>query len=117
MAYIVEHQYSLFDEPTSTYNPGDWIDRPGQELTFDQACQMVGQLIVTDKSTESHAWYKVERLENVIERDGSRRLILYDGKPQRGLEDERYFKSGKVPYCGGKFPYRAYRLPDMAVTV
>lgn len=113
MAYIVEHQYSLFDDPAATtYNPGDWIDKPGQELTFDQACQMVGQLIVSDYSTESQKAYKVVLLEDVIECRGNRRLILYDGKPQRGLEDEHYFKSGKVPYCGGRFPYRAYRLPE-----
>lgn len=105
-------QLSLFDSfPAEQYLPGDWIDSPGQELTFYEACQMIGQLIVADKSTESHKWYKVVLLEDVIEHEGGRRLILYDGARQRGLEDERYFSTGKVLYCGGKHPYRVYRLP------
>ena len=104
MAYIAE-QLSLFDT-NEEHHPGEWIDAPGDEMTFQQASQMVGKLIVMDYSTESHKWYKVCRLERVSDCENGRRLILYDGKPQRGLADEMYFNKDL------RFHYRAYLLPE-----
>ena len=84
------------------YKPGDYVenDQIGQELTFDAITHEVGNLIVIDCSTESHAWYKVVMVESIhVYDNGTRRLIYYDGKRQRGLVDERYFdKSLRNPF-------------------
>lgn len=109
MAYIVEHQYSLFDRPSEPA-PGEWVKVHGPELSFDQITQMVGKLIVMDKSTESHEWFEVVRMEKIIWNDGGRRLIYYDGTRQRGLVDERYFTKARS-YCAS----RAYLLAGQCV--
>ncbi len=73
--------------------PGDIVNHPGRELTFDEVVQRVGQQIVYDQSTESHSWYKVVLVENVIlnPSTGCKRLILFDGDRQRLLVDEYDF--------------------------
>ena len=113
MAYVEEQQLSLFDllagaDPGP--QPGDWVEEHGPELTFEQTVQRLGELVVMDMSTESHAWYKVERLEQVIEHEGGRRLILYDGKHQRSLVNEMYFDKSLA-----RFPARAYLLAGQTI--
>ena len=89
-------------------NPGDWVEKEmlGSELTFDEITQMIGELIVMDKSTVSHEWYKVVLVEQIVmvENNTQRRLVYYDGVKQRGLVNEMYFNEN-IP-----FPARAYRL-------
>ncbi len=89
------------------HKAGDYVenDQLGQELTFDDITHEVGNLIVVDWSTESHAWYKIVMVEKIhVYEDGTRRLIFYDGKRQRGLVDERYFDKSL------RHPFKAWRL-------
>lgn len=105
-------QMSLMDLllPARTFKPGDWIEKEnvGEQITFDEITQMIGQLIVMDMSTVSHAWYKIVEVEQIVmvENNTQRRLIYYDGKGQRGLVNEMYFDE-KI-----RFPSRAYRLKN-----
>lgn len=103
----MEGQISLFDFLKKEFQPGDWIEEYciGRELTFEEIAGMVGELIVMDMSTESHNWYKVIQAEKIVVGDsGSRRLVYYDGKRQRGLVDEIYFDP-QMPH-----PDKAYTL-------
>ncbi|SEU22329.1 hypothetical protein SAMN05443270_3471 [Lacrimispora sphenoides] len=87
--------------------PGEYINsaRLGQELSFDEITHRVGNLIAIDCSTESRTWYKVVKIEEIYAyKDGTRRLIYYDGKRQRGLVDEAYFNKAR------RNPLRAWRL-------
>jgi hypothetical protein len=106
-----EGQLSIMDliAPTEKeFEPGDWIEEEnvGEQLTFDEITQMIGQLIVMDKSTASHVWYKVVMVEQIVmvENNTMRRLVYYDGVKQRGLVNEMYFNESM------QFPARAYRL-------
>lgn len=106
-----EGQLSLMDllaPTTNEFKPGDWIEAEnvGEQLTFDEITQMVNQLIVMDRSTVSHAWYKVVRVEKIVmvENNTQRRLVYYDGAKQRGMVNEMCFDE-TMP-----FPARAYRL-------
>lgn len=106
-----EGQLSLMDllAPTANeFKPGDWIEveNVGERLTFDQITQMINQLIVMDKSTASHAWYKVVMVEKIVmlENNTVRRLVYYNGGRQRCLVNEYYFDETM------QFPARAYRL-------
>ena len=92
--------FDMLDEP----EPGQWVTAIGPEISFDDICNRVGQIIILDKSTESHKWYKAVRVERIIWNDDSncRRLIYYDGARQRGLVNEYYFE------WGGQ---KAYALP------
>lgn len=86
---------------------GSWVEKDmlGDELTFDDITNMVGELIIMDMSTESHEWYKVERVEAIIDSsDGKRHLRTYDGSKQRGTVNEIFFNKG----CHN--PHRAWRL-------
>ena len=104
-------QLSLMDllaPTTNEFKSGDWIEAEnvGEQLTFDEIAQMIGQLIVMDKSTASHEWYKVVMVEQIVmvENNTMRRLVYYDGIKQRGLVNEMYFDETI------RFPARAYRL-------
>lgn len=105
-----EGQMSLMDlfQQQKTFNAGDWIEieNVGEQLTFDEITKMIGRLIVMDKSTVSHAWYKAVRVERIVmvENNTQRRLVYYDGTTQRGLVNEMYFDE-KI-----SFPARAYKL-------
>lgn len=104
-----EGRISLMDllAPTANeFKPGDWIEKEnvGEQLTFDQITQMVNQLIVMDKSTASHEWYKVVMVERIVMDNTQRRLVYYDGVKQRGMVNEMYFDETM------RFPARAYRL-------
>lgn len=95
MSAAFQGQYTLFndilngDEPA----PGTWVETHGRELTFDEIARRVNQVIIMDKSTKSHAWYKAVLVERIAETEDGRRLIYYDGKKQRGLVNEIYFKN------------------------
>lgn len=87
--------------------PGSWVEKDmlGDELTFDEITNMVGELIVMDLSTESHEWYKVEKVEEIFNgTDGKRHLRTYDGSKQRGSVNEIFFDKNQHR------PQRAWRL-------
>lgn len=44
-------QIGLFDDELL---PGTWVKTHGRELTFDEVTKRVGQMIIMDKSTETH---------------------------------------------------------------
>lgn len=78
--------------------PGTWVeeDMLGNELTFDEITNMVGEIIIIDQSTESHAWYKAARVERIaIDENGDRRLVYFDGTKQRGIISEMYFDESR----------------------
>lgn len=101
-------QISIFDILQEKEPPkaGTWIesDMLGEQMTFDEIAESIGKLIVMDLSTVSHAWYKVVLVEKIIEYEGTRRLIYYDGVKQRGYVSEIYFDESMT------YPARAYRL-------
>lgn len=94
MTATCQGQYTLFDTIADGAElvPGTWVETHGPELTFDEIAQRVGQIIIMDKPTEGHAWYKAVLVERIVETEDGRRLIYYDGKKQRGLVNEHYFK-------------------------
>lgn len=95
MSAVCEGQYTLFDTIVdgAELAPGTWVTEHGPELTFDEITHRVNQIIIMDMSTESHAWYKAVLVEKIIETPEGRRLVYYDGKRQRGLVSEHYFKN------------------------
>ena len=96
-----------FLEPQKSFKPGDWVEKDvlGKKLTFDEITQEIGNLIVMDKSTSSHEWYKVVLVEKIVIVEGNqRRLVYYDGCRQRGLVNEMYFNESI------HYPARAYKL-------
>lgn len=105
-AYEVDGQMSLFDTLPNKNKPGDWVTEHGAELTFDEITQMVGQLIIMDKSTESTEWYQVVRVERIANRADGRVLVYYDGTRQNGYVSELFFPDRYK----GRFPSRAYRI-------
>ena len=102
-------QISIFDVCIDNLilKPGDYVaeNQLREELTFDEMAEMVGKSIAFDCSTESHNCYQVVVVEKIhIYEDGSRRLIYYHGKKQRGLVNEMYFNKQL------RFPARAWLL-------
>ncbi len=99
--------FSYLQPQQKTFKPGDWVEKNvvGKQLTFDEITQEVGNLIVMDKSTSSHEWYKVVLVEKIVMVERSqRRLVYYDGTKQRGLVNEMYFDETI------NYPARAWRL-------
>lgn len=100
--------FSLVPQEKPKFKPGDWVEKEvlGDELSFDEVAKEVGNLIVMDKSTSNHEWYKVFRVENIVyvENGKQRRLVYFDGTRQRGLVNEMYFDKNI------RYPSRAYRL-------
>lgn len=89
--------------------PGSLVEKDmlGDELTFDEITNMVGELIVMDLSTESHEWYKVEKVEEIINgTDGKRHLRTYGGSKQRGSINEIFFDKNQHK------PQRAWKLKN-----
>lgn len=107
---MIKGQISIFDllqSESPNFKAGDWIEKEylGQQLTFDEITQEVGNLIVMDKSTVSREWYKVVLVEKIVPyNDKQRRLVYYDGTKQRGLVNEMYFDEAVT------YPARAWRL-------
>ena len=46
--------------------PGEYVVDHGRELTFYEAMQMVGCVVIHDVSTESHQWFQAVRVEKLI---------------------------------------------------
>lgn len=99
MSGACEGQYTLFDPILGDADlaPGAWVTEHGPELTFDEIASRAGQIIIMDKSTESHAWYKAVLVERIAETLEGRRLIYYDGHKQRGLVSEFWFHAERRP--------------------
>ena len=98
-----------FLQEEKIFNPGDYVEKAmvGKQLTFDEIASEAGNLITMDKSTRSHEWYEIVRVERIVTGEGSRRrLVYYDGTRQHGLVDEMYFDEEQV------YPARAYRIAD-----
>lgn len=77
----------------------------GDELTFDEIAEMVGEIIILDRSTESRNWYKAVKVEDVfVSNDNHRHLRYFDGTKQCGIIDEMYFDKGQ------RNPQRAWRV-------
>ncbi len=96
-----------FLEPQERLKPGDWVEKNvvGKQLTFDEITQNVGNLIIMDKSTSSHEWYKVVLVEKILIVEGNQRRLVYnDGCKQRGLVNEMWFDESVV------HPARAYAI-------
>ena len=109
--YECEGQMSLMDllsPEEKVFKPGDWIEKEnvGEQLAFEEITHMIGRLIVMDKSTTSHEWYKVVRVEQIVmvESNTQRRLVYCDGAKQRGMVNEMYFDETIHS------PARAFRL-------
>lgn len=99
--------FSFLQPQQKVFNPGDWAEKNilGKRLTFDEITKEVGNLIVMDKSTSSHEWYKVVLVEKIIiVEENQRRLIYYDGTNQRGLVNEMYFDESIT------YPAKAWKL-------
>jgi hypothetical protein len=105
--YECDGQLSMFDPTPGVHKPGDWTEENcvGRELTFDEAAQMIGKLIVDDLSTTSRKCYKVVQIERIAAGEDGYRLLFYnDGTRQPGIISERFFDSNL------KFPARIYEL-------
>ena len=102
---LIQEQISLFENDLI---PGQWVETHGKQLTFDEITSRVGEVIIYEKSTESHEWFQAVRVEKIVIdlNTGERRLIFFDGRKQRGLVDERYFR----PDYSGRFPARAFEV-------
>lgn len=99
--------FSFLPQEKPKFNPGDWVEKDvvGEELTFDEIVQLIGNLIVMDKSTSAHEWYKVVRVEKIVVVGGNQRRLVYsDGTRQNGLVNEMYFNADM------QHPARAYRI-------
>lgn len=115
--YECEGQLSIFDllapqQDKKTYKPGEWVDKSelGEEITFDEIANMIGELIILDKSTVSHEWFKVVQIEQIVKHEGQRRLVYYDGGHQRGFINEMYFNLEDGTNGFAKYRQHAYRL-------
>lgn len=87
--------------------PGSLVEENilGDELTFDEIAEMVGEIIILDRSTESRNWYKAVKVEDVfVSNDDHRHLRYFDGAKQRGIIDEMYFSKSQ------RNPQRAWRV-------
>ena len=108
---IPARQWKHITDALSTYKgipmPGSFVEENilGDELTFDEIAEMVGEIIILDRSTESRAWYKAVKVEDVfVSNDDHRHLRYFDGAKQRGIIDEMYFSKSQ------RSPQRAWRV-------
>lgn len=100
--------FAYLEPQNKSLQPGEWVEKDviGKKLTFDEICQRIGKLIVMDKSTASHEWYKVVLVEKIVSiENGTKRMLVYfDGTKQRGFVNERYFDENYIA------PARAWEL-------
>jgi len=79
----VTEQICLFDMQTEL-KPGDYVKTHGPVIPAEQYSDYLGKLVVTDVSTESFYWFRVEKLERIYAKDEALKLftcILSDGRP------------------------------------
>ena len=81
-------QISLWDLPENL-KPGDYVKTHGASISHIMRPNYVGQLVVVDKSTQSHPWFVVGILEAYIPYEDTYRSIVYIGKKQRQLITHR----------------------------
>lgn len=98
--------FSFLEPQEEQLKPGEWVEKDllGRKLSFNEIAQNIGNLIIMDKSTSSHEWYKVVLVEKITSYEGRRRLIYFDGCKQRGLVDEMWFDETLI------YPARAYAI-------
>lgn len=108
---ISPQQWKKITNALSAYNgipmPGSFVEENilGDELTFDEIAEMVGEIIILDRSTESMNWYKAVKVEDVfVSNDDHRHLRYFDGTKQCGIIDEMYFDKSQ------RSPQRAWRV-------
>lgn len=108
---IPARQWKHITDALNTYKgipmPGSLVEENilGAELTFDKIAEMIGEIIILDRSTESRNWYKAVKVEDVfVSNDDHRHLRYYDGAKQRGIIDEMYFDKSQ------RSPQRAWRV-------
>lgn len=70
-----------FDDLLGIGQAGEYVLTHGRRLTFEEAARKIGQQIVMNVSTESHAWYKIVVPLLVTQREGEneRRLVCDRG--------------------------------------
>lgn len=108
---ISPQQWKKITNALSDYNgipmPGSFVEENilGDELTFDEIAEMVGEIIILDHSTESMNWYKAVKVEDVfVSNDDHRHLRYFGGTKQCGIIDEMYFDKSQ------RSPQRAWRV-------
>lgn len=84
----MQGQMSIFDcFPELCLKPGDYVTTHGASICHIMRKGYIGSLIVMNKSTKSHEWWQVGRLEDYFECEGVMRAVVYNGKQQRQLID------------------------------
>lgn len=108
---ISPQQWKKITDALNTYKgvpiPGSFVEENilGDELTFDEIAEMVGEIIILDRSTESRNWYKAVKVDDVfVSNDDHRHLRYFDGAKQRGIINEMYFDKSQ------RSPQRAWRV-------
>lgn len=66
-----------FLQKEKIFNPGDYVEKDavGKQLTFNEIVNEVGNLIIMDKSTRSHEWYEIVRVERIVTVEGNHRRL------------------------------------------
>lgn len=88
--YSCEGQISLFDwSPEAQPEPeiGAWIKECGAVICHIMIPGYIGQKVAIDKSTHTHRWYRVGRLERYFEHEGHMRAVVDVGEHQKQLVD------------------------------
>lgn len=67
---------------------GDWVTEHGPVIPHIMRPSFIGELVVIDKSTISHEWYEVGRMEKYIECDGHMRSVIRIGKNHMNYIDD-----------------------------
>lgn len=107
------NQMSLFDfMPTMMVEPevGEYVDKCGAVIPHIMRKGYIGSKVLVDKSTQSHDWFQVGILEDVIEHDGRDRSIVYTGKKQRELIT--HYPGVEIREC---LPWDAYERRQDAI--
>ena len=76
-------QTSLFD---GEIEPGTYVEEYGKRLSFDDLTHMIGQIVIIDRSTQSHVWHMAVRVLKIVDTTDGRRL-LYSDRPNKGRKD------------------------------
>ena len=102
-------QMTIFDfmaPDRKEVEPGALVESHGRELTHEDLLGVIGQMVVMDKSTESHEWFNAGVLECYFwfEREKVWIANVYDGGRQRNIfrfygsnsgQDRLYAMEGK----------------------
>lgn len=98
-----------FDDLLGIPSVGTIVDRHGRRLTFEEAAARIGEIVISNISTENHEWFRAVRvLRTATTPDGERRLICERDKGLCYL-GERHFRT--------KNKYRGKCLPEFSLEV